>query len=161
MPAACCRTTRARPVSDAWDVAFRLRAPYARSRARSMHLPRLILTQISRGPHDDPEFIAPADGLDVLLWAGYSAKKGAVTVTESFMLKGACVCACLPGYVCVWVSVRVLRCARVYVDWMLNAPFPRSTIQAPTPARVLCPFPAWSLPPSSRYSKTCGVEAVP
>lgn len=45
------------------------------------------------------EFTAPADGLDVLLWAGYAAKKGAVTVTEAFLLKGAF------GFLCLYISV--------------------------------------------------------
>jgi len=38
--------------------------------------------------NDNTEFTAPADGLDVLVWAGYASKKGAVTVTEAFLLKG-------------------------------------------------------------------------
>lgn len=54
--------------------------------------------------------MAPADGLDVLLWAGYSAKKGAVTVTESFLLKGAYL-----GY----MHVRVTESSGLFLcEWM-------------------------------------------
>ncbi|TFJ86387.1 hypothetical protein NSK_002595 [Nannochloropsis salina CCMP1776] len=35
------------------------------------------------------EYKAPKDGLDVMIWAGFAAKHGAVTVTQGFLLKGA------------------------------------------------------------------------
>ena len=58
--------------------------------------------------------MAPEDGLDVFIWAGFASKKGPVTITQAFVLTGMYVCT----YVCMYVCMYVVMYVCFYVTYV-------------------------------------------